>query len=177
MSFKWYVIQTYSGSENSVINNVKQRVAKYNFQDNLEEIIVPTKKIVQVKKGKKIEVEKNVYPGYILAKMDLNDNLWYIIKNIPKVSGFISQGGKPKALSQAEIDDILNKINENSFSDDVEVSFDIGESVRVVDGGPFDGFTGDIDSIDYDKKEMVVSVAILGRPTPVVINFDQVEKI
>lgn len=177
MIFKWYVLQTYSGSENSVVNNLKQRVAKYGLELKIDDMIVPTKKVVQIKKGKKVEVEKNVYPGYILVKMDMDDDLWHVVRNVPKVSGFISQGGRPKPLSQVEIDDILNKITENSFSEELEVSFEIGESVKVIDGGPFDNFAGDIESIDYDKKEMVVSVAILGRPTPVSIKFDQVEKV
>lgn len=177
MSFKWYVLQTYSGSENSVVNNLKQRVKKYGLEEKIGEVIVPTRKIVQIKKGKKVEVEKNVYPGYILSKIDMDDDLWHVVRNVPKVSGFISQGGKPKALSQEEIDEILNKITENSFAEDSEISFDIGETVKVVDGGPFDNFSGNIESIDYDKKEMVVSVTILGRPTPVSISFDQVEKV
>jgi transcription termination/antitermination protein NusG len=177
MSFKWYVIQSYSGSEKSVMASIWQRAEKGNQSDKINEIVVPLKKIVEIRKGKKVEVEKNLYPGYVLIDMDLNNTIWQIIRGIPKVSGFVSSDGNPKPLSQKEVDSIFNKLNDESFTLSNTSDFEIGEAVKVIDGGPFDGFSGSIESVDHEKKELVVSVVIFGRATPVVIAFDQVEKV
>lgn len=177
MSYKWYVVQSYSGSEKSVMLSIRQRAEKANQGDNIEEILVPLKKVSEIRKGKKVEVEKNIYPGYVLVKMSLNNELWQIIKNIPKVSGFVSNDGSPKPLSQKEVDSIFAKLNDDNFTLSHSNDFEIGEVVKVIDGGPFDGFSGSVESVDHDKKELVVSVVIFGRATPVVIAFDQVEKV
>ena len=177
MSYKWYVIQSYSGSEKSVKLAIFQRAEKGNQSDNIEEILVPLKKVVEIRKGKKVEIERNIYPGYILINMDLNNEIWQIIKNIPKVSGFVSNDGSPKPLSQKEVDSIFNKLNDDNFTLSDVSDFEVGEVVKVIDGGPFDGFSGTIESLDQEKKELVVSVVIFGRATPVVIAFDHVEKV
>ena len=177
MTYKWYVIQSYSGSENSVKKSIFQRAEKSNLTKYIDEIVVPIKKVIEIRKGKKVEVEKNIYPGYVLIKLDLNNDIWQVIKNIPKVSGFISNDGVPKPLSEKEINNILNKMNDDSFDLSSSGDYEVGEAVKVVDGGPFDSFTGTIESVDSEKKEIVVSVLIFGRSTPVVISFDQVEKI
>lgn len=177
MSFKWYVVQSYSGSEKSVMASIRQRAEKGNQSDKVSEIVVPLKKVVEIRKGKKVEVEKNLYPGYVLVNMDLNNTIWQIIRGIPKVSGFVSSDGTPKPLSQKEVDSIFNKLNDESFTLSNNSDFEIGEAVKVIDGGPFDGFSGSIESVDHEKKELVVSVVIFGRATPVVIAFDQVEKV
>lgn len=177
MSFKWYVVQAYSGSEKSVLNSIKQRAERAGYSELIDDILVPMKKITQVKKGRKIELEKNFYPGYVFVNMDLTNELWHLIKQIPKVSGFISHSGKPTAISEAEVDNIFGQLEDDAINIAGEVEFDIGESVKVIDGGPFDSFTGVVDSVDSSKKKLVVSVAIFGRSTPLNLEFTQVEKI
>jgi transcription termination/antitermination protein NusG len=177
MSFKWYVVQAYSGSEKFVEKSIIQRAEKANLGNLIKEILIPTKKVIQVRKGKKVEIEKNFYPGYVLIHVEMTDSLWHLIRQIPKVSGFISQESKPVTISKAEVESIISQIENDEVSLVQEVEFDIGEAVKVIDGGPFDGFTGTIESIDSDKKKLVVSVSIFGRPTPVNLGYDQVEKI
>ena len=174
---KWYVVQAHSGSENSVRNSIIQRSDKAGFTNLISDVIVPCKKVTQVKKGKKTVVEKVFFPGYVLINADLSNELWHLIKNIPKVSGFVSQGDRPVPLQKHEVDNIFDKLKDNEFdlSDDIE--YDIGESVRIVDGGSFDGFSGVIDSVSIEKKKLVVLVSIFGRATPVNLAYNQVEKI
>ena len=176
-NYKWYVVQAYSGSEKNVLNTIKQRSEKAGLLENIEEILVPTKKIIQVKKGKKTEVEKNFYPGYVLVHMSLSDELWHLIRQIPKVSGFISQNGKPLPISKAEVDSIIGQLEDENFTTEGEIDFEIGETIKVIDGGAFDGFTGIIDSVDTVKKQLSVSVTIFGRSTPLILEYNQVEKI
>ena len=175
MSYKWYVIQSYSGSEKSVVLSINQRAEKCNQISNISEIVVPLKKMIEIRKGKKVEIERNLYPGYILINMNLNNEIWQIIRNIPKISGFVSNDGTPKPLNQKEVDSIFNKLNDDNFTLSDVSDFEVGEVVKVIDGGPFDGFSGTIESLDQEKKELVVSVVIFGRATPVVIAFDHVE--
>lgn len=177
MSFKWYVVQAYSGSEKSVLNSIQQRSERAGYSNQIDNILVPLKKIVQVKKGKKVEVEKNFYPGYVFVNMDLTNELWHLIKQIPKVSGFISQNGKPTSISKKEVDNIFGQLEDDTINIAGDIEFDIGESVKVIDGGPFDSFTGVIDSVDTVKKQITVSVSIFGRSTPLSLEFNQVEKI
>jgi len=177
MSFRWYVVQTYSGSEKAVLNGIKQRADRAGYGNNIEDILVPVKKVLQVKKGKKVEVEKNFYPGYVFVNMDLSNELWHLIKQIPKVSGFISQNGKPSPISKAEVDNIFGQLEDDNLTLTGDIEFEIGESVKVIDGGPFDSFTGVIDSVDPNKKQLAVSVTIFGRSTPLKLEFNQVEKI
>ena len=177
MSVKWYVVQAYSGSERSVMQSIHQRSDKANLSDSINEIIVPSKKVVQVKKGKKTEVEKNLYPGYVLLNADLTNELWHLIKGIPKVSGFISQGGKPMPIGKSEVDDMLDRLDDDSLNLSDEIEYEVGESVKIIDGGPFDEFSGVIETVFDDKKQLVVSVSIFGRSTPVNLTYTQVEKI
>ncbi len=177
MSFKWYVVQAYSGSEKSVMNSITQRADKAGMSKQIEEIFVPIKKVVQVKKGKKVEVEKNFYPGYVLVNMDISNELWHLIRQIPKVSGFVSQAGKPLPIKKSEVDNIMGQMESDSLALTSDVEYEIGEAVRVTDGGPFDSFSGTIEAVDHDKKQITVSVAIFGRATPVNLAYDQVEKI
>lgn len=177
MSYKWYVVQAYSGSEKAVLNGIRQRAERAGCEQLIEDILVPLKKIVQIKKGKKVEVEKNFYPGYVFVNMDLNNELWHLIKQIPKVSGFISQNGKPSPIRKSEVDNIFGQLEDDSLDIGCDVEFDMGESVKVIDGGPFDSFTGVVDSVDTSKKKLIVSVSIFGRATPLNLDFNQVEKI
>jgi len=177
MDSKWYVVQAYSGSEKSVVRTIEQRAAKANLSGLISEMLVPSKKVIQVRKGKKTEVEKNFFPGYVLVDMDLTNELWHLIKEIPKVSGFISQSGRPVPLRKQEVDSILEKLEDDSVSLSDEIEYEVGESVRVTDGGPFDGFTGEVEQVLSAKKQLVVSVMIFGRSTPVSLAFNQVEKI
>ena len=175
--FKWYVVQAYSNCEKSVLNSVMQRAEKAGMANLIEEIIVPLKKYIQIKKGKKVEVERNLYPGYVLLRADLTNELWHLIKNVPKISGFISHSGKPLPLKDKEVEDIRSSMDDDSVDITGDVEFEVGESVKVNDGGPFDGFSGVVESVDLDKKSLVVSVSIFGRATPVNIGFGQVERI
>ena len=177
MNTKWYAVQAYSGSEKSVSRTIQQRAERANLSNLITEILVPSKKMVQIKKGKKSEVEKNLFPGYVLVNMDLTGELWHLIREIPKVSGFISQNGKPIPLRNQEVDDILEKLQDDSINLSGEIEYEVGESVRVTDGGPFDSFTGVIEQVIFDKKQLVVSVTIFGRSTPVNLAYNQVEKI
>ena len=177
MAFKWYVIQSYSGSEKAVERMIHERAKKSALDNLIQEIVIPVRTVTVLKKGKKVEEAKNVYPGYILAHLDLNDRLWHLIKAVPKVATMVSQSGKPKAISQIEVDNILQRLADDSFAVGREDSYEVGESVRIIDGGPFDGFSGSIENIDSEKKELNILVTILGRSTPVVLGFDQVEKI
>jgi transcriptional antiterminator NusG len=176
MAYKWYIINAYSGSEKAVEKSIRERALKVGLEGKIEDIVVPTKKVTQVKKGKKVEVEKNFYPGYVFIKVDLTDDIWHTIRQVPKVSGFVSNGGAPQSLPQSEVDQIIDQME----SDDVGIvggmEFDIGQSVKVNDGGPFDGFVGVIEEIDKDKKQLSISVSIFGRATAVKIGWDQVEK-
>jgi len=177
MNNKWYVVQAYSGSEKSVLKSIEQRAGKANLNGLISEMLVPSKKVLQVKKGKKVEVEKNFFPGYVLINADLTNDLWHLIREIPKVSGFISQSGKPVPLGKQEVDNIFEKLEDDSLSLSDEIEYDVGESVRITDGGPFDSFTGVIEQVVFDKKQLVVSVTIFGRSTPVNLAYNQVEKI
>jgi transcriptional antiterminator NusG len=174
---KWYVVQAYSGSENSVRNSIVERSDKAGFSELISDVIVPCKKVTQVKKGKKVTVERVFFPGYVLINAALSNELWHLIKNIPKVSGFVSQGDRPVPLHKHEVDNIFDKLKDNDFNLSEDIEYEIGESVRIVDGGSFDGFSGVVDSFISDKKKLVVLVSIFGRATPVNLAYNQVEKI
>jgi transcriptional antiterminator NusG len=174
--FKWYVVQAYSSCEKAVKNSINQRAEKAGMDNLIKEILVPAKKVIEVRKSKKVEVEKNLFPGYVLLHAELSNELWHLIKSIPKVTGFISQSGDPVPLKQAELDNIMTQLEDDNLNLSGEIEFEIGETVRVIDGGPFDGFSGVIEGVDTEKKSIVVSVSIFGRATPVNLAFNQVER-
>ena len=171
----WYIVQAYSGFENKVADNIKDIMAKNSLQNSLGEILVPTQKVVEVKKGKRKQKEKKYFPGYVLVKLDLNKNIYHKIKNIQKVTGFLGRTGIPTPVSEKEIDKIMGSINEGTLVPKTQVTFDIGEQVRVCEG-PFASFSGLVEEVDEEKSRLKVSVSIFGRPTPIELEYNQVEK-
>ncbi len=171
----WYIVQAYSGFEKKVADSIKDVMVKSSMETNLGEVLVPTHKVTEVKKGKRTQKQKKYFPGYILVKLDLNKQIYHKIKNIQKVSGFLGPEGKPVPVSENEVKKIMNQITETETNPSAGISFEIGEKVRVCDG-PFASFSGLVEEIDEDKSRLKVSVSIFGRPTPVDLEFNQVEK-
>ena len=171
----WYIVQAYSGFEKKVADSIKDVMAKSSMETSLGEVLVPTHKVTEVKKGKRTQKQKKYFPGYILVKLDLNKQIYHKIKNIQKVSGFLGPEGKPVPVSENEVKKIMNQITETETNPSAGISFEIGEKVRVCDG-PFASFTGLVEEVDEDKSRLKVSVSIFGRPTPVDLEYNQVEK-
>ena len=171
----WYIVQAYSGFENKVADTIKDIMSKNSLERNLGEILDPTQKVIEVKKGKRTQKQKKYFPGYVLVKLDLDKNIYHKIKNIQKVSGFLGPEGKPVPVSEKEIKKIMGQIDETEENPSAGITFEVGEKVKVCDG-PFASFTGLIEEIDEDKLRLKVSVSIFGRPTPVDLEFNQVEK-
>jgi len=174
---KWYVIHVHSGFETKVSDAVKEKAARQGLEEKVEEILVPTEEVVEVKRGQRVNTERKFFPGYVLAKLDLDDNVWHLIKDTPKVSGFLGAGGnRPVPISQREADRIMNQVQEGIDRPRPSVVYDIGEEVKVIDG-PFASFNGVVEEIDEEKSKLKVSVSIFGRATPVELEYSQVEKV
>ena len=171
----WYILQAYSGFEKKVVLSIKDALKKKSLEDNLEEILVPTHEVTEVKKGKRSKKEKKYFPGYVLIKVNMTKEIYHIIKDISKVSGFLGSNDKPVPISDNEIKRILGQVSESAINQKSGISFEIGEKVKVCDG-PFASFNGLVEEIDEDKSRLKVSVSIFGRPTPVDLEFNQVEK-
>jgi len=171
----WFIVQAYSGFEKKVVESIKDELKKNKLSDKLEEILVPTHQVTEVKKGKRTKKEKKFFPGYVLIKIDLNNEIYHMIKNLQKVSGFLGSADKPTPISDNEIKRILGQVSESAVTQKAGISFEIGEKVKVCDG-PFASFNGLIEEIDEEKSRLKVSVSIFGRPTPVDLEFNQVEK-
>ena len=171
----WYIVQAYSGFEKKVGEAIKEELKKNKLHDNLGEILVPTHQVTEVKKGKRTKKEKKFFPGYVLIKVELTKEIYHMIKNLQKVSGFLGSADKPTPISDNEIKRILGQVSETAVSQKTGISFEIGEKVKVCDG-PFASFTGLIEQIDEEKSRLKVSVSIFGRATPVDLEFNQVEK-
>ena len=171
----WYIVQAYSGFEKKVVESIKDILSKNKLESHLDEILVPTHQVTEVKKGKRTKKERKYFPGYILIRVDLNKQIFHLIKNLQKVSGFLGSADKPSPLSDDEIKRILGQVSESAINQKSGISFEIGEKVKVCDG-PFASFNGLVEEIDEDKSRLKVSVSIFGRPTPVDLDFNQVEK-
>ena len=171
----WYIVQAYSGFEKKVVDSIKDELKKHNLSEKLEEILVPTHQVTEVKKGKRTKKEKKFFPGYVLIKIELTKDIYHMIKNLQKVSGFLGSSDKPTPISDGEIKRILGQVSESAVTQKAGISFEIGEKVKVCDG-PFASFNGLIEEIDEEKSRLKVSVSIFGRPTPVDLEFNQVEK-
>ena len=171
----WYIVQSHSSFENKVASLIKEEADKAKIADKIEEIIVPTHDVTEVKRGKRIQRKKKYFPGYVLIKIDLNKQIYHKIKNIQKVSGFLGPEGKPVPVSENEVKKIMNQLSETEASPTAGITFEIGEKVRVCDG-PFASFSGLVEEVDEDKARLKVSVSIFGRPTPVDLEYNQVEK-
>lgn len=176
MAARWYVLHVYSGFETKVAEAIQEKARKQGLDDHVEEILVPTEEVVEVKRGQRVNSERKFFPGYVLAKLDLDDDVWHLIKNTPKVSGFLGAGGnKPVPISEAEAQRILQQVQEGIERPRPSVVYDIGEEVKVIDG-PFASFNGVVEEIDEEKARLKVSVSIFGRSTPVELEYGQVEK-
>ena len=171
----WYIVQAYSGFEKKVVEAIKDELKKNKLSEKLEEILVPTHNVTEVKKGKRTKKEKKFFPGYVLIKVELTKQIYHMIKNLQKVSGFLGSADKPTPISDNEIERILGQVSESAVSQKTGISFEIGEKVKVCDG-PFASFNGWIEEIEEEKSRLKVSVSIFGRPTPVELEFNQVEK-
>jgi transcription termination/antitermination protein NusG len=172
--FRWYAVNTYSGHENKVKQNLEHRVVSLGQQRNVRQIVIPTEQVSEMKDGQKIQVERRTMPGYVLVNMELNEDSWGLVKGTPGVTGFVGAQQKPVPLSQAEIDRLLNR--EAAERPRTRAQFSIGESVKVV-SGPLSDFSGEISEINEDASKLKVLVSIFGRETPVEVGFDQVKKI
>jgi transcriptional antiterminator NusG len=171
----WYIVQAYSGFEKKVVESIKDVLSKKKLDDKLEQILVPTHQVTEVKKGKRTKKERKYFPGYVLVRIDLNKEIYHLIKNIQKVSGFLGSEDKPTPITDNEIQRILGQVSESAINQKSGISFEIGEKVKVCDG-PFASFNGLVEEIDEEKSRLKVSVSIFGRPTPVDLDFNQVEK-
>ncbi len=176
MSFKWYIVHTLSGSEKKVKQTILEQAEKKSMSANFEEILVPVVEVPEIKKGKNVSTEKKFLPGYILIKMNLTDDAWHLVKSVPKVSGFLGSGSRPSSVSESEVQKIVDQINNNPAIMAAKKIYDIGESVKVIDG-PFESFTGVIEEVDTEKMRLRVAVSIFGRATPIDLSFNQVERI
>ena len=171
----WYIIQSHSSFENKVAKLIKEESEKAKISDKIEEIVVPTHDVTEVKRGKRVQRKKKYFPGYVLIKSEMDNNIYHMIKNIKKVSGFLGSKGTPVPVSDNEIEKILGQIKDGIAQPTSGVEYSIGEKVQVIDG-PFASFTGLVEDIDEDKARLKVSVSIFGRPTPVDLEYNQVEK-
>ena len=176
MSLRWYVVQAYSGYEQQVMQTIKDRIERSELQDQFGKIMVPTEEVVEMRDGKKRKSERKFFPGDVLVQMDMNDATWHLIKESPRVLGFIGgTSDKPAPISEAEAENILQRIEEGVDKPRPKVLFEAGEVVRVIDG-PFTDFNGVVEDVNYERSRLRVSVAIFGRSTPVELEFTQVEK-
>ena len=171
----WYIVQAYSGFEKKVVDSIKEELKKHKLIDNLGEVLVPTHQITEVKKGKRTKKEKKYFPGYVLVKVELTKQIYHLIKNLQKVSGFLGSEDKPTPITDKEIQRILGQVSESAINQKSGITFEIGEKVKVCDG-PFASFNGLVEEIDEEKLRLKVSVSIFGRATPVDLEFNQVEK-
>tara|TARA_B100000427_G_C15385531_1_gene540885 strand:- start:161 stop:688 length:528 start_codon:yes stop_codon:yes gene_type:complete len=171
----WYIVQTFSGYEQKVAEVLRENIKKKTLEDKIEKVEVPTHDITEVKRGKRVQRKKKYFPSYVLVKMEMEKDLYHMIKNIQKVTGFLGTTGNPVPVPDKEIDKILGNIREGSLAPEPKVSFDIGEQVKVCEG-PFASFSGLVEEVDEDKLRLKVSVSIFGRPTPIDLDYNQVEK-
>ena len=172
----WYIVQSHSSFENKVAKLIKEEAQKSNKSEKIEEIIVPTHDVTEVKRGKRIQRKKKYFPGYVLIKSEMDNDIYHMIKNIKRVSGFLGTKGMPVPVSDKEIDKILGQIKDGVAQPKSAVEYAVGEKVQVIDG-PFASFSGMVEEIDEEKSRLKVSVSIFGRPTPVDLEYNQVEKV
>ena len=171
----WYIVQSHSSFENKVAQLIKDEAKKVNLSEKIEEIVVPTHDVTEVKRGKRVQRKKKYFPGYVLIKSEMDNELYHLIKGIKKVSGFLGSKGIPAPVSDTEIEKILGQIKDGVAQPKSSIEYSIGEKVQVIDG-PFASFNGLVEDIDEEKSRLKVSVSIFGRPTPVDLEYSQVEK-
>ncbi len=176
MAKRWYVLHVYSGFEAKVAENIKEKAIKQGMADRVEDILVPTEEVIEVRRGQRVNAERKFFPGYVLAKLDMDDDVWHMIKDTPKVTGFLGAGNKPSPISNKEAEQLLQQIQEGVERPRPSITFDIGEDVKVADG-PFASFNGTVEDVDEERGRLKVSVSIFGRATPVELEYTQVEKL
>ena len=175
---RWYIVHAYSNFENKVADSIREQAKQRGLAEHIGEVLVPKEKVTEARRGRKVETERKFFPGYVLVKMDLNDETWHLIKNTAKVTGFLGGGGrgKPVAISEAEAGRILKQVQEGVERPKPAVSFEVGEQVKVADG-PFASFNGTVEDVDEERARLKVAVSIFGRSTPVELDYAQVEKL
>ncbi|MEO1168847.1 transcription termination/antitermination protein NusG [Parasphingopyxis algicola] len=173
---RWYIIHAYSGFENKVRDAIMAEATRMGLEQLVEEVEVPTEEVTEVKRGKKVQTERKFFPGYVLAKLNMTDDVYHLVKNTPKVTGFLGSSGKPQPISEAEAARILNTKEEAAAApkQKINVDYEIGDQIKVLDG-PFASFNGVVEELDFDRARVKVSVSIFGRATPVELEFEQVE--
>ena len=176
MTARWYVVHVYSGFESKVAQSIREQAQQTGLDDLIEEVLVPMEEVVQMRRGAKVNAERKFFPGYVLAKMEMTDDAWHLIKDTPKVTGFLGADNKPSTISEAEAQRILHQVQEGVERPKPSVTFEIGEQVRVSDG-PFTSFNAMVEDVDEERARLKVAVSIFGRATPVELEYGQVEKL
>ena len=178
MAARWYIIHAHSGFEKKVAQSIKEQAVQKGLTDKIEDVVVPTEEVTEIRRGKKMQAERKFFPGYVLVKMDLTDATWHMVKNTAKVTGFLGGGknGRPVPITEKEAEAIFSQVRDGVGPSKSNIVFEIGEQVKITEG-PFDSFVGLIEGVDEEKQRVKVSVSIFGRPTPVDLEFAQVEKV
>jgi transcriptional antiterminator NusG len=176
MALRWYVVHVYSGFERKVAQSIREQAQQKGLGDSIVEVLVPTEEVVELRRGSKVNAERKFLPGYVLINMDMNDESWHLVKNTPKVTGFLGAKGKPAPIPESEIRHVQTQVKEGIERPKPAIIFEVGEQVRVSDG-PFTSFNGMVEEVDEEKGRLKVAVSIFGRATPVELEYSQVEKV
>ena len=177
MAKRWYVVHVYSGFEKKIAQYIREEAEQKGLSDHIDEILVPSEEVIEVRRGQKVNTERKFFPGYVLIKMEMTDESWHLVKSTPKVTGFVGgTANRPAPIPQKEVDAIMQQMQEGVEKPKPKILFEVGERVRVIDG-PFTDFNGAVDEVNYERNKLRVSVQIFGRDTPVELEFNQVEKL
>ena len=176
MAKQWYIIHVYSGFEKKVAQSIREQARMKGLEETIEEVLVPSEEVIELRRGTRVKSERKFFPGYVLAHMEMTDDTWHLVRNTPKVTGFLGAGSRPMPISEVEANRILHQVKEGIERPKPSITFEIGETVRVCDG-PFTSFNGLVEDVDEERSRIKVAVSIFGRATPVELEFSQVEKV